>query len=664
MLRCRKVLQLNSPLVRSFTSSKHRRNEPFSPAAIERAEDDVDVCIVGGGPAGLSAAIRLKQLEREKGNEIRVVVLEKGSEAGSHIVSGAVLEPRALDELLPDWSSMPDHPLTQPATSSKMRFLTSSYSIPIPHPPQMSNKGNYVISLSQFTRWLANVAENEYGVEIYPGFAGAQLLLSDGPDSKDPWGKEAHSVQGVITNEVGLTKNYRMKSSFEPGMAFRAKVTLLAEGAHGSLTKQAVSLYKLRQKSEPQTYAIGLKEVWQIDPEKHRPGETVHTMGWPLDIHTYGGGFVYQMDGGLVSLGIVLGLDYKNPYLSPYRELQRMKHHPYFRDLLSSPKSERLAYAARVLNEGGLQSIPKLNFPGGALIGCSAGFVNVAKIKGTHNAMKSGMLAAEAAYDAVHSTTSAETSGGSAAADMSAYDTALHKSWVRDDLHEVRNIRPSFATSLGIYGGIVYSGIDSLFLRGRTPWTFKHHSPGANDMTDGTSSLDSSLTDPASAHKPIDYPPFEAPLSTDLLTSVTLTGTNHAEDQPIHLRVVKTRKFMEELKDGHPSVGAGVGAVRSTTDEGSAEDNQAVEEEKERRRKHVQTNLGQYAGLLGRACPAGVYEYVPEEGNDSGEGWNGHKLVINSQNCIHCKLCDVKVPTQDITWTVPEGGGGPKYTIT
>ncbi|KAJ8700945.1 hypothetical protein PTI98_003919 [Pleurotus ostreatus] len=595
---------------RGITSTSARLNrETFDAANVERAEDDVDVCIVGGGPAGLSAAIRIKQLAQENDKEVRVVVLEKGSETGSHIVSGAVIEPRALNELLPEWKSMSGHPLTRPATSDSMLLLTKNYHIPLPHPPQMSNKGNYIVSLSQFTAWLGSVAE-ELGVEIYPGFAGAQLLYSD------------KGVTGVITNEVGLDRQRRMKSTFEAGMAFKAKVTLLGEGAHGSLSKTVISKYNLRANSQPQTYGIGVKEVWRVDPEQHQPGKVVHTLGWPLDFRTYGGSWVYHMDDGLVSLGIVIGLDYKNPYLSPYRELQRLKHHPYFRELLSG-NSTRLAYAGRTLNEGGLQSVPQLHFPGGALIGCSAGFVNLAKIKGTHNAMKSGMLAAEAAYKAVQS-------DADEVADMSSYTEAYKDSWIYKDLHEVRNLRPSFNTALGLYGGIMYSGVDSLFLKGRVPWTFKHtsHIPPPN------TALDALETEPASRHKPIDYPPFEAPLSTDLMTSVALTGTNHAEDQPVHLRVMKT--------------GAG-----------------ETDESKERRLEHVRVNVGEYAGLLGRACPAGVYEYVDAEGEGKAiedQSWNGKKLVINSQNCIHCKLCDIKVPTQDITWTVPEGGGGPKYS--
>ncbi|KAG1872526.1 hypothetical protein C8R48DRAFT_629239 [Suillus tomentosus] len=592
VLRSR-ILNLN----RLLHSSSRISRQLFDPSTVERVSEDVDVCIVGAGPAGLSTAIRLKQLEQKLGKELRVVVLEKGAEVGSHTLSGAVIEPRALDELLPDWALRDDHPLTQSATSSHMRFLTKSLSIPIPHPPQMSNQGNYIVSLSRFTAWLGNIAE-EMGIEVYPGFAGAGIVYTDDG-----------SVAGVRTNEVGLDRLGCMKESFEPGMEFRARVTLVAEGAHGSLAKELIQKFDLRRNSDPQTYGIGLKEVWRVDPTQYRPGEVIHTMGWPLDFRTYGGGWVYHMADGLVSIGLVIGLDYANPYLSPYKEFQRMKHHPYFAELLSG-NSTRIAYGGRSLNEGGLQSVPQLYFPGGALVGCSAGFVNIAKIKGTHNAMKSGMLAAEAAAAAL----SQESSSGPA--DMSQYETALKNSWVWSDLNEVRNLRESFHTPLGIWGGIMYSGVDSLLLKGRTPWTFRNRAR----LTDAQ------RTQPAYRFRPINYPPPQPPLSTDLLTSLTLTGTNHAEDQPVHLRVRK-----------------------------GGNENTAL------RKLHVQRNLSEYAGLLQRACPAGVYEYVEDE--TAADGWNGHKLVINSQNCIHCKLCDIKVPTQDITWTVPEGGGGPKYTI-
>ncbi|KAG6866150.1 hypothetical protein C0991_008104 [Blastosporella zonata] len=620
------MLRPLSPLViNRLLHSSPPRLALFDPKSVDRAEDDVDVCIVGGGPAGISAAIRLKQLQRDRGGpEIRVVVLEKGSEAGAHIVSGAVLEPRALNELLPDWNQIPDHPLTTPATSSSMRFFTQKYTFPIPHPPQMNNKGNYIVSLSGFTRWLASVAENEYGVEIYPGFAGAQLLHSKEKDSLDPWGAPAQSVRGIITNEVGLTRGFVPKPSFEPGMKFNAKVTLLAEGAHGSLSKLAIAKYNLRKESQPQTYGIGVKEVWRVDPAKHEPGKVVHTMGWPMDYKTYGGGFVYHMGNGLVSLGLVVGLDYQNPYLSPYRELQRMKHHPYYRDLLAG--AERLTYGARTLTEGGLQSLPRLHFPGGALIGCSAGFMNVAKIKGTHNAMKSGMIAAEAAFDAVAEQTEGE--GETRAADMSAYETNLRDSWVWDDLKEVRNIRPSFNTPLGMWGGIAYSGVDSLLLRGRVPWTFNHAGKKELKGLKPGQSLDASHTQPASQHKPIDYPPFEAPLSTDLMTSVALTGTNHAEDQPIHLRVVETRTFAREVDEGVNERAETGEVVDLGLEEGEKGE---VVDRAEIRRKHVRENVERYAGLLGRACPAGVYEYVNEEG----QGKEGEtKLVINSQVCF------------------------------
>ncbi|KAJ6617104.1 hypothetical protein B0H10DRAFT_2034748 [Mycena sp. CBHHK59/15] len=623
--------------LRPFHGTPRQRDELYDPEKEERMEEEVDVCIVGGGPAGLSAAIRLKQLEKETGKEVRVVLLEKGGEVGSHILSGAVIEPTTLDVLLPDWRTM-DHPLSQPVTSSGMRLFTPKRDFPIPHPPQMSNKGNYIASLSRVVAWLGSIAE-DLGVEIYPGFAGTSLLLSPNVDATDAIGRPTRSVHGVITHDAGLTRARTKKVSFEPGMAFHAHTTLLAEGAHGSLSKQAIAKYSLRHASEPQTYGIGVKEVWRVDPKLHIPGKVVHTLGWPLGWQTYGGGWVYHMHDGLVSIGLVVGLDYKNPYLEPYREFQRMKHHPYFRALLaSSPSTERLAYGARALTEGGLQSLPQLHFPGGALIGCAAGVVNTAKIKGVHNAMRTGMLAAESAFAAIHPSTP-NSSSPPEYADMEPYSRAFAASPVHADLWGVRNLRPSFNGRLGVPGGVLYSGVDSI-LGGRVPWTLSHgHGKG---VAHATTSPDALATLPAASCTPIGYPTFEPPLSTDLMTSIALTGTNHAEGQPVHLRVM-------------PAGGEA--------------------ETPARRREHVRVNVSTYAGLLGRACPAGVYEYVDDDGGRSvpgnaagadgeDEGWEGKKLVINSQNCIHCKLCDIKVPTQDITWTVPEGGGGPKYTLT
>ncbi|WWD06282.1 hypothetical protein V865_004371 [Kwoniella europaea PYCC6329] len=584
----------------STTRRRYATEAKFDPDSVERATDEVDVCIVGGGPAGLSAAIRLKQLEQERGgDELRVVVLEKGGEVGAHILSGAVIETRALDELIPDWKEL-GAPLNQPALSDSMRFLTEKSSFPMPHPPQMNNKGNYIVSLSRFTAWLGEQAE-ALGVEVYPGFAGAKVLYTE----------DGKGVKGVVTGDVGLDKDGQPKDSYEPGMEFHSKVTLIAEGAHGSLSKEIQKKFDLRKGKDPQTYGLGIKEVWKVRDEVYEPGKVVHTLGWPLDYKTYGGSWLYHMEDNMVSLGLVVGLDYENPYLSPYKEFQRMKHHPFFANILKD--GQCIAYGARALNEGGYQSIPKLNFPGGALIGCSAGFLNVPKIKGTHNAMKSGMLAAESAFESItSSSSSSEDASESETAepiDMSGYAKVMENSWVYKELKEVRNLRPSFHNPLGLWGGMAYSGLDSLILKGRVPWTFRNNWE------------DYETTKKASQVKPIEYPQPDGKLSFDILTSVSLTGTNHAENQPVHLR---------------------------------------LPEEQGARERHTQANVSDYAGLLGRVCPAAVYEYADAEGSEVDA--EGKKFVINSQNCIHCKTCSIKTPTQDIKWTVPEGGGGPKYS--
>ncbi|KAJ3806508.1 FAD/NAD-P-binding domain-containing protein [Lentinula aff. lateritia] len=636
----------------------------FNRRTVPRAVDNCDVLIVGAGPAGLAAAIRLKQLEREAGSSqsLRVVVLEKGSEVGAHIVSGCVLEPRALYDLLgPDPSQYEqiygcgEPPLGVKATESRMVWLTEKSKYPIPHPPQMNNRGNFVISLSALTRWLGRIAEEYYGVEIYPGFAGAGVVFSD---------EGYQTVLGILTNDVGIPKHPSATANYEPGMFFRARATLFAEGAHGSLTKTLINKYQLRRESDPQTYGFGVKEVWRLadDNALYTPGSITHTLGFPLDLNTYGGGWVYHMDKRLLSLGLVVGADWENPYQSPYRDFQMMKHHPYIRRLLSpsspSSLSTRIAYGARVLTEGGLQSLPLLHFPGGALIGDSAGTVNVAKIKGVHTAMGMGVLGAQGVWEGCKQ--HPHEDGSSGPIDASAYTTSFLSSWIHTELHETRNLRPSFSSSvlsrrnIGVLGGVLYSGVDSLLLRGRTPWTFRHtkNEEERNACLDGGRSLDSMRTGTSTAHTPISYPPFHPPLSTDLLTSLMLTGTSHEEDQPEHLRIQE-----EE----------GTASTPSTDDAETPDSVPTVTSPHPLRRNHVKTNIGGYAGLLARACPAGVYEYVDDhqgsaDGGDDAEGWNGKKLVINAQNCIHCKLCDIKVPSQDITWTVPEGGGGPKYS--
>ncbi|EGG05979.1 uncharacterized protein MELLADRAFT_48554 [Melampsora larici-populina 98AG31] len=595
---------------RAFSSTTINQSKPtpinskdeskFDLNTIERVSDEVDVCIVGGGPAGLSAAIKLKQIANSQNKpDFRVIVLEKGSEIGSHILSGAVIETKALDELLPNWKET-GAPLNQLASSDSMKFLTKSMAFPIPHPPQMNNHGNYIISLSKLCRWLSEQAE-ELGVEIYSGFAGSELIYDD----------DHQSIKGVITNEIGLDRHRQPKESFEAGMKFYSKITLLAEGCHGSLTKKVIQQFDLRKDKDPQTYGLGIKEVWKIQDDVYEPGKVVHTLGWPLKKDTYGGSWLYHMEDNMISIGMVVGLDYPNPTLSPYQEFQRLKHHPFFSRILKG--AECIAYGARALNEGGYQSIPKLNFPGGALIGCSAGFLNVPKIKGTHTAMKSGMLAAQATFDAIQTQSASESNQP---IDLIEYPKLLEESWVMKELKQVRNLRPSFHTSLGLYGGILYSGLDSFLLKGRVPWTFHHPKE------------DYASTKKISEVVPIEYPSPDHQISFDILTSVSRTGTNHAENQPVHL-VVKDGKFKE----------------------------------------HTQVNVQDYDGLLNKACPAGVYEYVDVDvdGQISGgddQQVDGKRLVINSQNCIHCKTCDIKVPTQDINWTVPEGGGGPAYSLT
>ena len=506
------------------------------------------------GPAGLSAAIRLKQLANNAGNEeFRVVVLEKGPEIGAHILSGNVLEPRAINELLPDWLSEDNASRFEgatPATKDRMRFLTKNGSIPIPAPPQMNNHGNYIISLSQFCKWLGDRAE-ELGVEVYPGFAGAEVVY--GPDG---------AVKGVATNDLGIGRDGKPKDGFERGMAFHARLTLLAEGCHGSLTKQVIKKFDLRRDSQPQTYGLGLKEVWEVKPENFKKGEVTHSMGYPLSKDTYGGGWMYHYGENLVSLGLVVGLDYSNPWLSPYGEFNRMKHHPLYKKVIEGGKC--LAYGARALNEGGYQSIPKCAFPGGALIGDTAGFLNVPKIKGTHTSMKSGMLAAEAAYPALVDTDASSIF-------LYGYEDALRESWIWKELKQVRNMRPSFHTPLGIYGGILYSGLEAFVLRGFEPWTFSHK---------GT---DAAATKTADQCPKIEYPKPDGEISFDILTSVSRTGTNHEEDQPVHLQV----KDWDE---------------------------------------HTQMEWPKYKGVENRFCPAGVYEYVEDDNKDLGV-----RFQINAQ---------------------------------
>jgi electron-transferring-flavoprotein dehydrogenase len=539
---------------------------------MQREAMEFDVVIVGAGPAGLAAAIRLKQAAGQAGREISVCVLEKGAEVGAHILSGAVLEPRALDELLPDWKAL-GAPIETPAREDRFLYLTAKRAIRLPTPPQMHNRGNWIVSLGQVCRWLGEQAE-ALGVEIYPGFAAAEVLF------------EGERVVGVATGDMGIARDGTRKPSYQPGMELRATYTLFAEGCRGSLTKQLEQKFGLREGRQPQTYAIGIKELWEVPKQTHQPGLILHTIGWPLASDTYGGSFLYHWGENLLAYGFVIGLDYPNPWLSPFEEMQRFKTHPAIRPHFEGAK--RIAYGARALNEGGFQSIPRLVFPGGALIGCGAGFLNVPKIKGSHTAMKSGMLAAEAIVEAL---------AGTKPDVLEAYPSALERSWVQQELRRARNIRPAFA-KFGLWGGLAYAGLDTYLLRGRAPWTFGHHPDHA------------SLKEAAAAPR-IDYPRPDGVLTFDRLSSVFLSNTNHEEDQPSHLRLAD------------PAIA-------------------------------VEHNLARYGGPEARYCPAGVYEFVGvEEGQP--------RLVVNAQNCVHCKTCDIKDPKQNITWVAPEGGGGPVY---
>ena len=536
---------------------------------------EFDVVIVGGGPAGLSAAIKLKQLAAKAGNEISVCVLEKGSEPGAHILSGAVMDPKALTELFPNWKEL-GAPLNTKVTEDRVLVLTESKSIQTPNwmlPACFGNHGNYIVSLANIVRWLSNQAEL-LGVEIFPGFPAAEILYNDGG-----------SVKGVATGNMGIGRDGRPIAGFQIGMELHAKYTLFAEGARGHLGKQLMVRYDLNKDKDPQSYGIGIKELWEINPEKHQPGLVVHTTGWPPMDH-YSGSFLYHLEDNLVAVGYVVGLGYENPYVSPYEEFQRYKTHPAIRGFFEGGK--RISYGARAITAGGLQSLPKLTFPGGVLIGCDAGFLNMSRIKGSHAAIKTGMLAANAAFEAL--------TAGRQHDELTAYALAFERSWLHDELYKARNVKPLLKK--GAYGS-PWVWFDQVVLRGKAPWTLHH------------SQADHECLKAASQFTPIVYPKPDNILTFDRLSSVYISNTNHAEDQPCHLT----------LRDASVP---------------------------------VNINLVIYAGPETRYCPAGVYEYVKaDDGSD--------RLQINAQNCVHCKTCDIKDPTQNIVWVTPEGGGGPNY---
>tara|TARA_B100000989_G_scaffold299034_1_gene292273 strand:+ start:2324 stop:3952 length:1629 start_codon:yes stop_codon:yes gene_type:complete len=539
---------------------------------VQRESIPFDVVIVGAGPAGLSAAIRLKQLANAANSELSVCVLDKAANVGGHILSGAVLEPRALAELFPNWQDL-DAPLDTPVTSDEFLLLSANKATRLPTPKPMCNQGNFIISLAKLCRWLSEQAQ-QLGVEIFPGFAATEVLYDDNG-----------GVIGVATGDMGIDKHGQHTERYQPGIELHAKQTLFAEGCRGSLTKILVEKFNLARNAEPQTYGLGIKEVWEVNNEHYQPGKVIHTIGWPLDNHTYGGSFIYQMNDNKVAVGFVVGLDYQNPYLSPFQEMQRFKTHPHIKPLFEGAK--RIAYGARALNEGGFQSIPELSFPGGLLIGCSAGFLNVPKIKGNHTAMKSGMVAAETVFSAIKK---------NELTTPLLYKAALKKSWVWPELKRVRNVRPAFRW--GLWLGLIYSAIDTYIFRGRAPWTFKNHP-------------DNKSLKPAKDCQKIDYPKPDGVLTFDRLSSVYLTNTFHEENQPCHLQL------------GDP-------------------------------KRAIDINYEVFASPESYYCPAAVYEIQLDDKQQP-------YLQINAQNCIHCKTCDIKDPTQNINWVPPEGGGGPNY---
>ena len=538
---------------------------------------DFDLVIVGGGPAGLSAAIRAKQLAQQEGLELSVCVLEKGSEVGAHILSGAIMDPRALNELIPNWQEL-GAPLETPVSKDQFTFLTETGSLTVPHlflPECFSNQGNYILSLSNFTRWLGTQAES-LGVEIFPGFAAAEILYN-----------AQGAVCGVATGNLGVSKTGEPTEQFQLGMELRAKYTLFAEGSRGHLGKELIHQYQLDRSADPQSYGIGIKELWEVSPQNHQPGLVIHTAGWPLDSKTYGGSFLYHFGENKVAVGMVVGLSYRNPYLSPFEEFQRYKLHPAICPTFEGGK--RIAYGARSITAGGLNSLPQTVFPGGALIGCDAGYLNASRIKGSHTAIKSGMLAAEAVLSALSENRSNDI--------LTAYPSAFKNSWLYDELKRARNFKSWM--SKGLYLGTLMVGIEQKLLGGNVPWTIHQRK------------ADYEYLEPAKLHRIIDYPKPDGKITFDRLSSVFISNTNHEENQPSHLT----------LKDQDVPVAI---------------------------------NLDVYAGPEQRYCPAGVYEYIEVAGKP--------KLQINAQNCVHCKTCDIKDPTQNIVWVTPEGGGGPNYS--